>query len=93
VRREAADAEDGGRAVEYEAAARTPAAHETVVMTEMVENLFRGLKNRECQALQLMLEGHGAADIAAKIALSERSVYRVLERIKARLERMQAADA
>ena len=93
MRREASVGEEGGQAVEYEAAARDLTAHETVVMTEMVESLYRGLNSRECQILQLILEGHGAADIAAKVPVSERSVYRLLDRIKARLERMQAEDA
>ena len=90
VRREEAG---GGEAAAYEAAAHSPTAHETAVMTEMVEGIFRGLKSRESRMLQLILEGHGAAEIAAQVAVSERSVYRLLDRIKARLERMQAEDA
>jgi RNA polymerase sigma-70 factor, ECF subfamily len=92
VRRETTTGDDDGQAVDYQAETRNPTVHETVVMTEMVESLYRGLKSRECQILQLILEGHGAADIAAQVSASERSVYRLLDRIKARLERMQAED-
>ena len=68
---------------------RTPPPYETAVLTEMVEHLFRDLSDRESCILQLTLEGHTAAETAVHARASERTVYRLLERIKARLERLR----
>ncbi len=92
VRREVAAEGTEGDA-RLEGAARDATPFETAVLIELVEHLFRGLKDRECQMLQHSLEGYTAPEIGSRVGASERSVYRLLERIKRRLERLNAADA
>ncbi|HVS35433.1 MAG TPA: LuxR C-terminal-related transcriptional regulator, partial [Gemmataceae bacterium] len=91
VRREVAAERSEG--VAAEGMARDASPFEMAALTEVVEQLFRGLKDRECQMLQAILEGHSAAEIGLRAGVSERSVYRLLERIKKRLERLNAEDA
>lgn len=95
VRREirAPGSDDEGDASGLEGTARDASPYETAVLTEMVEHLFRGLQGRECRIVQYSLEGHPAPEIAARVGVSERSVYRLMERIKARLERLNAEEA
>ncbi len=91
VRREAAA--EGPEGDAPEAAARDATPFETAVLIELVEHLFRGLKDRECQMLQQSLEGYTAPEIGSRVGVSERSVYRLLDRIRRRLERLNDADA
>lgn len=93
VRREVAPSEEEYAVAGLPAASRDRTPLETAVLTEMVEHLFRGLKGREGRILQFSLEGHSAAEIAARVGVSERSVYRLMERVRARLERLNAAEA
>ncbi len=86
VRREAPPTAEEGPG-EWEAIAREPTPDEAALLAEAVEQLFRGLDEDDRRVLELALQGHKAAEISAQVGRSERSVYRLLERVKGRLER------
>jgi RNA polymerase sigma factor (sigma-70 family) len=90
VRREQADA--GEETGAWAAIAREPTPMEGVLLAEAVEQLFRGLDEIDRKVLELCLQGCQAREAAAEVGVSQRTVYRLLERVKGRLERM-ARDA
>jgi RNA polymerase sigma-70 factor (ECF subfamily) len=55
-----------------------------------MELLLRELGERDGAILTLALQGHSAAEISDQLGRPRRTVYRVLERIK---QRLQAAPA
>ncbi len=72
---------------------RFPAPHEAVLLAETVETLFRQAEDPdERDILELSLQGFSAPEIAEKLGRAERSVQRVRERVRKRLERMRLAD-
>ncbi len=67
---------------------RDPLPHEAVVLAETVEDLFRSVEDADERAiLELSLQGHSAAEISETLGRAERSVRRLRERIRKRLER------
>jgi RNA polymerase sigma-70 factor (ECF subfamily) len=89
VKREQVDAAEVAPAVDL-ALDREPAAHEAVALAETVEALFRLADDPDERAiLELSLQGYTAAEIAGKLDRAERSVRRLRERVRKRLERMQ----
>jgi RNA polymerase sigma-70 factor (ECF subfamily) len=62
-----------------------PSPEEAVMLSELVEQLHRGLGERDSTILTLALQGHTAAEISERLGRPERTVYRVLGRIKRRL--------
>jgi RNA polymerase sigma-70 factor, ECF subfamily len=94
VHREAApraDREDFGPG--WEAMADDPTPSEAAMLAETVENLMRSLDPRDRQILELSLQGSDAQHISAQVGCTERTVYRVLERVKERLQGWQAESA
>ncbi len=83
------DAEDP--AADWQALAREPSPDEAAVLGETVEQLLRGLDERERAVVELSLQGYKAPEIGPRVGVAERSVYRVLERVKGRLERLRDA--
>jgi DNA-directed RNA polymerase specialized sigma24 family protein len=57
-----------------------------------VELLGRGLDDRDRQVLGLSLDGLPVAETSIRLGCTERRVYRVLELVRHRLERMRDAD-
>ena len=73
---------------------REPRPEEAAELAEVVDALFRSLDDPDERAiLELSLQGHTAVEISEKLGRAERSVRRLRERVKARLERMQADAA
>jgi len=58
-------------------------------LTETVQQLMSGLKDRERPILVLGLQGYTAQEISQQIKRSERTVYRVLEYVKKELKRQR----
>jgi RNA polymerase sigma-70 factor (ECF subfamily) len=80
----------GMGAAEALALDREPLPDEAAVLAETVEGLFRTMDDPDERAiLELSLQGHTAAEISEKLGRAERSVRRLRERIRKRLERMQ----
>jgi RNA polymerase sigma factor (sigma-70 family) len=77
----------------WEAVDREPSPAEAAQLIETAEQVLRLFKERERAIVQLSLEGLSIADISTRLDCSERKIYRVLERVKEELLRMQAEAA
>jgi RNA polymerase sigma-70 factor (ECF subfamily) len=66
-----------------------PDPAEVVMLTELVEQLLRELGQRDGEIVSLALQGYSADEISARLERPRRTVYRVLERIRGRLQRRQ----
>jgi RNA polymerase sigma-70 factor (ECF subfamily) len=66
-----------------------PTPAEAAMLTDTVERLMRCLEGRQREVLTLSLQGYGPAEISGQLGCTERSVYRVLERVREWLEAMQ----
>jgi RNA polymerase sigma-70 factor (ECF subfamily) len=84
-----ADESGGG----WEALAGDPTPSEAAVLAETVEELPRGLEGRDRDIVALTLQGYTAAEISAQLRRPERTVYRVLGRVKKRARRLGAGVA
>jgi RNA polymerase sigma-70 factor, ECF subfamily len=91
VRREVERAPGSADSVaDWEAIAREPTPQEAAVLTETLEQVMAGLDGPQRQTLELTLQGHQAAQIARQLRCTERTVFRVLARVRDRLERLRA---
>jgi len=88
VRREATApaGDDSNRSWEF--LARDPTPIQALILAELVEELHRSLGERDRGILALHLQGVEVAAISAELRCSERTVFRVLERIRRQLERL-----
>jgi RNA polymerase sigma factor (sigma-70 family) len=77
---------------DWQGLAREATPAEAAVLSDLVEQLLKGLDGKTRQIAELMLEGHTAVDIAPLVALTERSVFRQMARIRARLEELYGKD-
>jgi RNA polymerase sigma-70 factor (ECF subfamily) len=71
---------------------RLPRPEEAVILAETVEHLFRDVSAHERPVLELSLQGFTAPEISVRLGRAERSVRRLRERIRKRLERLQGAE-
>jgi RNA polymerase sigma-70 factor (ECF subfamily) len=78
----------GGPAAGWEVFSGEPSPEEAVQLSELVEGLLRELGQRDGEILTLALQGHSADEISDRLDRPRRTVYRVLERIKGRLHRL-----
>ena len=65
--------------------AREPTPAEAAALTDTLEQMFRGLAPLERRMVELRLQGCGIDEIADQATRSERTVRRLLERVKERL--------
>lgn len=93
VRREAGQGDDpessGGS---WDATAPDPTPAETAMMAETLRDLMAKLTPPDQDVLALRLQGYTAAEIAAAVGRSERTVFRVLDAIRDHLRNKLAAD-
>ncbi|HVS36487.1 MAG TPA: sigma-70 family RNA polymerase sigma factor [Gemmataceae bacterium] len=78
---------------DLDALARDPTPSEAARLTDTVELLMKELSDREREMLALGLQGYDAPEISARVGRSERTVQRVLKRVRERLEQMRAEPA
>jgi RNA polymerase sigma-70 factor (ECF subfamily) len=78
---------------ELEALAREPSPLEAAALADRVEALLRGLEGRDRDIVTLRLQGFTPAEIAAQLGRPERTVFRVLDRVKKRLRRLCGTEA
>ena len=90
VRREAVSVEDS--AAGWDAFDREPTPSEAVLLTETLEGVLRGLIGRDRDIVVRSLQGWAVPEISAQLGCTERTVYRVLTRVKKRLQALRAAD-
>lgn len=81
---------DSGVGEEQMAADPTPA--EAAMLTETVEQLMHRLEGSERQILALRLQGYTIPEISAQLGRAERTVERVLERVRRWLQRLQDSE-
>jgi RNA polymerase sigma factor (sigma-70 family) len=73
----------------WEAIAREPTPEEAAMLNETVDQVLQSLHERERPILVLALQGYSLPEISERIHRTERTVYRVLKRIKEKLEEMR----
>ncbi len=84
-------ADDSAPAVIDLALDREPRPDEAAALAEAVETLFRAISDPDERAiLELSLQGYTATEISEQLGRAERSVRRLREHVRKRLERMQA---
>jgi RNA polymerase sigma-70 factor (ECF subfamily) len=93
VRREASAQSDTTESLPWwEAVARDPTPEEAAMLAETVEQLLRGLEIDERPVLEMSLQGYSSSEISQQTGVGERTVRRMRERIRKKLERMQLVD-
>jgi len=70
-----------------EAPGREPTPLEAALLRETVEQLFADLSEQERPVIELSLQGYSTAEISERLGQPERTVRRVRERVRHRLER------
>jgi RNA polymerase sigma-70 factor (ECF subfamily) len=73
-----------------EAVGREPTPDEAAVLAETVEQLLRGLDGDERRIVELSLQGYSTQEISQTLGRAERSVRRLRERVRQRLEGLRA---
>lgn len=86
-----ADDIDSSRA-DWDAVARDPSPSQAIMLTETIDELLRPLNDRDRQIVTLALQGVSVPDISQQIGRAERTVQRVLERLKSELVRRCKPD-
>ncbi len=82
------DSDEGVHA--FQGLAAEPPPSQAALLTELTEQVLASLgDDRERQIFALSLEGQTPEQIGARLGRSERTVQRVLARIRAKLERMR----
>jgi RNA polymerase sigma-70 factor, ECF subfamily len=90
VEREASAAPDADPGVPLlETFGREPTPLEAAVLSETVDQLLTGLDEDERPILELSLQGYTTQEISAQLGQPERTVRRLRERVRKRLEREQ----
>ena len=87
----AAEGETGATGIE--ALSREPTPQEAAVLSETVEQLLASLDEDERPIVELSLQGYTTQEISQQIGRPERSVRRLRERVRQRLESMQHEGA
>jgi RNA polymerase sigma-70 factor (ECF subfamily) len=77
----------------WEAVTRGPTPEEASVLAKTVGQLVRGLAAHEQPVLELSLHGYTTQEIGERLGWAERSLRRLRERIRKRLEGLQLGDA
>jgi RNA polymerase sigma-70 factor (ECF subfamily) len=76
----------------YMALSRGPRPEEAVTLIELVEQLLRGLSDSEQQIVHLRLEGYKIAEICEILGRADRTVRRVLARVRRRALRLTTTE-
>jgi RNA polymerase sigma-70 factor, ECF subfamily len=74
---------------QWEAIAREPTPAEALILSEVVEELMRGLDERDRQILTLRLQGNTAPEIGAEVGLTQYTVEGVLKQVRKRLRKIK----
>ena len=71
---------------------REPLAEEANRLVETLEEVQRGFDEEDRQVVVLSLQGLRPPEISAELQLTERRVYRVLERVRRRMQQLRDAE-
>jgi RNA polymerase sigma-70 factor (ECF subfamily) len=75
-----------------DAPGREPTPLEAAQLRETVEHLFADLETDERPVVEMSLQGYSTQEISQQLDCPERTVRRLRERVRHRLERMQRTD-
>jgi len=78
--------------ISWQFIAREPTPSEAVLLTETLEAVLHDLEPGHREIVELHLRGFELPQISERVERSERTVYRLLERVRRRLERMCGED-
>lgn len=92
VRRERPLASDGDGDSECVALSRAPRADEALALTELVEQLLRDFSDGEQQIVRLRLQGYTIGEICQTLGRADRTVRRVLARVRQRALRLTSLE-
>ena len=73
----------------WEAIAREPTPDEAAILAETVQQVLAGFSDAQRQIVQLSLQGFEIVEVSKLAGCTERTVYRVLERVRTKLERLR----
>ncbi|HEX5446174.1 MAG TPA: helix-turn-helix domain-containing protein [Pirellulales bacterium] len=73
---------------DWQPMARGPTPEEALVVAETVESLLTGFDEQEQEIVGLRLQAYSEREISEQVGRSERTVRRVLERLRRRVERV-----
>jgi RNA polymerase sigma-70 factor (ECF subfamily) len=85
--REAENDTDGGPESWREAIDREPTPEQAAVLAETVEQMLAALAPPERPIVELSLQGYSTREVSEQLGRAERSVRRVRERVRERLEK------
>ena len=68
---------------------REPTPYEAALLTETVDRLLAGMDETERPVIELSLQGYSTQEISERLQRSERTVRRIRERVRRRLEEEQ----
>jgi RNA polymerase sigma-70 factor (ECF subfamily) len=77
---------------DWEALADDPTPAEAAILNETLECLLRSLEGRDRDIVSLSLQGYSPVEISKELGRPRRTVFRVLARVKKRLEAMRTAE-
>jgi RNA polymerase sigma-70 factor (ECF subfamily) len=83
----AAESKESAGAQEIASQGETPS--EAAILAETVEQVLRGMGQREQQVVLLSLQGLRVAEVSRELHCTETKVYRVLKEIRRRLESLR----
>jgi RNA polymerase sigma-70 factor (ECF subfamily) len=75
-----------------EGLSREPTPQDAAILEETVAELMQGMDQRERDILSLSLQGYSATEISEQLGRAERTVRRVRENIRKRLQRLRDED-
>jgi RNA polymerase sigma-70 factor (ECF subfamily) len=86
VSREATAGSDSEPEPWRDAIGREPMPEHAVALSEIIEEILRELTPAERPIIELSLQGYSTSEVSERLGRAERSVRRVRERVKQRLE-------
>jgi RNA polymerase sigma factor (sigma-70 family) len=92
AQRRSADAEVADGPEPWDAVDREPTPDEALLLAETVEELLRGFDADDRAVIELSLQEYTVVEISARLGRAERTVRRLRERVRKRLQRLLAGE-
>ena len=91
--REQSQRHDTSLAFGYEAIDKGPSPDAEMAVDEEIEQLTAGMDETQRRIVELRLKGYGIEEIAADVGRSERTVRRLMDKVRERLEQRMSDSA
>ena len=92
VRREVRLSNDDDPHTQHVALSRAPRPDEALALAELIEQLLNDLSDSEQQVVHLRLQGYGINEICQMLSRADRTVRRILDRVRRRASRLTDTD-